>query len=166
MTGYGNPTDLPELLAAVRAKVLQATGLADHLVFETIARDRDIVATPPGDRFVAVRPRRFAGLAPNVMGAGTNARAYAGQLGVDLFARAHKDQVLRSREWLAGVLGVWLGALGGLEQFTPRRPLTDDPLVIEPMRNDPGFEVPDRDDPAGWCVLKSTWDVKFNHRLV
>lgn len=166
---FGTPTDLPELLAAVRTRLVSVSGVAPHLVFPTVWPEEDLLDKPPGNQFLTVRPLTFPGVASLAAGAGTAARAYDGRVRVSVFYRLDLDQFLRSADWLTkdpGPLATWLKVLGGLEQYAP--PRAADPtkcLLIEPMRNDPGFEVPQRKLPPGWSQIDSTWQLKFVHRL-
>jgi hypothetical protein len=170
---FGNPTDLPELLAAVRDKIVTTTGIARHLVFPTLWADDDIAAKPPGDLFVTVRPGpRFVGIPSITAGAGRNYRAYAGKLLVSLFFRLkYTDQTYRDADLLeqanSAASDRFVTLLSALELFAPTR--TNDgvtAIVIEPMRNDDGFDLaPHKVPVAGWMKLVSHWDCKFAHRL-
>lgn len=163
---YGTPTDLPELFAVLKTKIVAVTGMQAHLVFLTLLDDEDIAKTAPGNSFVTMRLGKFVGIRSHVAGGGI--LAYEGTISVQLWHRQDNDQHARAADYLlgdGGVLAKWLPLLGGLELYSPLRVLdTTKCLLIEPMRNNPGFEVPAR-RPPGWGRLDSAWSVKLVHRL-
>ena len=166
MIAHGTATDLPELLEAVRKRLVDKTGLADRSVFYTMLPDAELVKTPPVNTFITLRLHGFRGIKEIVAGAG--GAAYDGTLAVQVWHRLDLDQWGHTDAWLnseGGALTVWLKVLAALQLWTPTR--TSDAaagLLIEPMRNNPGFDFPER-KPPGWGRLDSAWDVKFVHRL-
>lgn len=163
---YGTPTDLAELVAVLKVKIVAITALASHLVFLTLLDDDEIAKTAPGSDFLTLRLGKFAGIRSHVAGGGLP--AYDGTLLLQLWHRQDNDQHARAADYLlsnTGLLAKWLPLLGGLELFTPVRASdATKAIVIEPIRNNAGFEFPHR-KPPGWGRLDSAWNVKFVHRL-
>ncbi len=163
---YGTPTDLPELLGVLKTKILAITSFATHLVFLTLLDDDELAKTAPGNTFITLRLGKFVGIKSHVAGGGLP--AYEGVIQVHLWHRQDNDQHARAADYLlsdTGVLAKWLPLLGGLELYSPLRVADATKcLLIEPMRNNNGFEFPAR-KPPGWGRLDSSWNVKLVHRL-
>lgn len=165
MPAFGTPTDLPELLAAIKARVVSGTGLDASLVFLTLSPERDVAKFPPDDTFVTLRMARVVGIAGYTAGGGM--AAYTGQLRVSLWHRRFTDELLHDHDFLTAcdaLYPAWLKLLGALHLFAPvRKTDATKALVIDPIRNTPGHVMPDR-PPDGWGRLDDTWEVKFVHR--
>lgn len=166
MPAFGTPTDLPELFGVLKTKIVAITSFATHLVFLTLLDDDDVAKSAPGNSFITLRLGKFAGIKSHVAGGGLP--AYEGTIVVQLWHRQDNDQHARAADYLLSSTGAftkWLPLLGGLELYAPLRAAdVTKCLLIEPMRNNPGFEVPNR-KPQGWGRLDSAWNVKLVHRL-
>lgn len=163
---FGTPTDLIELLTVIEAKIVAVTAINAKFVFATLLSDVEIVKTPPANLFVTLRLGNFVGMRDIVRGG--QGPAYDGTLGIQMWTRLDTDQTMRAEDFLksaSGILAQWLKLLGGLQLFAPLR--VSDPtkaLLMEPMRNNPGFSFPDK-KPPGWGRLDSSWSIKFVYRL-
>lgn len=160
---YGTPTDLPELLDALAARVAARATIDPSLVFPTLQSDEELVTKPSGDTFVTLRLGRCVPVQKDFAGGALT--TFAGVVLAQLWTRTTTDQDRRAVNYLRAALGRWLYVFDALEGFTPTR-ASDATLglVIEPVRAaDAGFEVPNK-KPDGWGRLDSAWSVKFVHR--
>lgn len=165
MTPYGTPVWADELLSQVVGQLLKGTGFPADCVFDSLASDDAHLRFPAADRFVTVRPDRFP-TAPGFTGGGRALTGFDGSVRVALYYRYAADQELRStrllRDRTKGVLGEWLKVLDALQGFAPAD-AAGNALVKEPMRIDAGgFRVlPKSVSNQQWCVVESTWEMKF-----
>ena len=165
---YGDYSWLDTILEKIGERIVATSkgSLSGDRVFETLASDEDHLSSPPGDRFVTVRPGRFPADERLYAGSGRWAVGFLGTMRVALFNRVGSDQELRSvkaiRDLTRGMLASWLRILDGLQGFNPVN-VSGHCILKEPMRVvEFSLEPKKAREPHGsWCVLSSTWETKF-----
>lgn len=163
---FGKPTDLSEILEAVRVRAAAALEIDEAYVFPSLDLGDMDHQGGPSDIFLVLTNPSGRIEQPDVVGGGNELLSIDSTLQLELWNRLEVDEGYRDTAGLShatlGILAQWRKLLKdgvGLQLYAPVG--TGGQCILkEPMRV-LSFDLRPRLPQAGWMKLVSRWEIKY-----
>ncbi|OWK45748.1 hypothetical protein [Fimbriiglobus ruber] len=165
MIAFGQSAWVTDVLGAIESLVRAGAALPREYVFAYLGEPDDLLAHPPGDKFVAVGVESLPPIDGLVAGGGSAQTAFDGRFRVDVFCRLGSDQQFRDARLLRDAsngMGRLVKSVIAAVQVQPvPDPTGATSVLIEPMRLGGAVVFNPRKPATGWAWARVPVSAKF-----